>query len=77
VDGIDWVRQVMHLFTVIQLVCLITLWFVKTSAWGLLFPLFIAMLVPVRFLLGKFFEPQHLAVLDAEENPEEEEETWL
>ena len=50
---------------------------VKTSTWGILFPLFIALLVPIRFLLGKFFDPQYLAALDAEETPEEEEETWL
>jgi hypothetical protein len=75
VRRVPW--RVMHVFTVIQLVCLVVLWFVKTSAWGLLFPLFVAMLVPVRFLLGKLFEPQYLAALDAEENPEEEEETWL
>jgi mannitol/fructose-specific phosphotransferase system IIA component (Ntr-type) len=70
-------HRVMHLFTVIQLACLLILWFVKTSAWGILFPLFIAMLVPVRFTLAAFFEPPHLALLDAEEIPEEEAEAWL
>lgn len=69
-------RKAMHLFTMVQLVCLIVLWVVKTSAWGILFPLFIAILVPIRFMLNWFFEPANLAVLDAEENPEEEEETW-
>ena len=69
-------RRKMHTFTLIQLVCLGVLWFVKTSAFGILFPVFIALLVPIRFLLGKFFKPEHLAALDAEENPEEEEETW-
>ncbi len=75
-----YVRRVphrfIHLFTVIQLVCLLVLWFVKISVWGILFPLFIATLVPIRFGLSAIFEPQHLAVLDAEENPEEEEEAW-
>ena len=70
-------RRVIHLFTVLQLVCLVVLWSVKTSAWGILFPLFIAMLVPIRFGLLAFFDSQHLAILDAEENPEEEEEAWV
>ena len=39
-------------------------------------PLFIALLVPVRFVLQRFFASEHLAVLDADEDPEEEEETW-
>lgn len=75
-----YVRRVpwttMHLFTGIQLLCLVVLWIVKTSNWGLLFPLFIAILVPVRFSLSRFFDAEHLAVLDAEENPEEEADTW-
>jgi hypothetical protein len=69
--------KVMHLFTLVQLICLIVLWVVKTSAWGILFPLFIAMLVPIRFGLGKAFDRQHIDLLDAEENPAEEEETWF
>jgi mannitol/fructose-specific phosphotransferase system IIA component (Ntr-type) len=69
-------RRVMHVFTVIQLVCLVVLWVVKTSEWGLVFPLFIAILVPVRFSLNMFFDQEYLAALDAEENPEEERETW-
>lgn len=69
-------RPIMHLFTLVQLVCLGVLWFVKASAFGILFPLFIALLVPVRFVLGRFFEPEYIAALDSEENPEEEEETW-
>lgn len=69
-------RLAMHVFTGIQLVCLIVLWVVKASAWGILFPLFIAILVPIRFMLDKFFDASHLAALDAEELPEEEEETW-
>ena len=66
-----------HLFTVIQLTCLIVLWIVKTSAWGILFPLFIASLVPIRFLCGRlWFSEEQLAALDAEEEPEEEELQW-
>lgn len=76
-----YVRRVpkgtIHLFTLLQLVCLLVLWVVKTSAYGILFPLLIALLVPFRFLLSKFFSPNDLAMLDAEEDPEEEEETWM
>lgn len=69
-------KRVMHVFTAVQLICLVVLWIVKTSAWGMLFPLFIAILVPIRFLLPNLFEPQYLAILDADEDPQEEAETW-
>jgi mannitol/fructose-specific phosphotransferase system IIA component (Ntr-type) len=62
-----------HKFTLLQLVCLIVLWVVKESPLGILFPLFIALLVPVRLLAGRFFADEHLEALDAEEQPREEE----
>jgi hypothetical protein len=66
-----------HLFTVIQLVCLVVLWVIKASAWGILFPLFIAALVPIRFVIARFFfTDKQMAALDAEEEPEEEELQW-
>lgn len=65
-----------HKFTLLQLVCLAVLWIVKASVLGLLFPLFIALLVPVRFLAGRFFSAEHLTALDSEEEPEEEEHHW-
>ena len=63
-----------HKFTVVQSLSLAVLWVVKTSAIAILFPLFIALLVPVRMLLNKYFKAEHLALLDAEEEPEEESE---
>jgi len=69
-------KLTMHLFTAIQLVCLGVLWAVKVSAWGILFPLFIALLVPVRLVLPRFMSVEHLAILDAEEDPEEESDAW-
>ena len=69
-------RRVLHSFTFIQLVGLVILWVVKTSAFGILFPMFIALLVPFRFVLNYVFEQRDLEVLDAEENPEEEGESW-
>ena len=54
-----YVRKVpaakLHTFTAVQLVGLAVLWIVKTSAIALLFPLFIALLVPLRLLLNKYF----------------------
>ncbi len=67
---------VMHLFTATQLGCLVGLWVVKSSAWAILFPLFIGLLVPIRFVLARFFAQNHLSALDAEENPREEAESW-
>jgi hypothetical protein len=69
-------RWTMHLFTLIQLGCLTVLLVVKVSAVGILFPLFIALLVPVRLLLNRFFAEDHLKALDADEIPEEEETQW-
>jgi hypothetical protein len=61
----------------IQLACLAVLWIVKSSTLGILFPLFIALLVPVRLALTYVFTPKELAALDAEAEPEEEETHWL
>ncbi|MCB9596062.1 MAG: HCO3- transporter [Sandaracinaceae bacterium] len=62
-----------HFFTAIQVACLGGLWAVKASAIGILFPFFLALLVPVRMLLARVFAPEHLALLDAEEVPADEE----
>lgn len=64
--------NVVHKYTAIQAICLGLLWIVKVSAAAILFPLFIAILVPIRFMLNKYFDHAHLALLDAEEQPEEE-----
>ncbi len=69
-------RWTIHAFTLLQLACLGVLWFVKSSGIGILFPVFIALLVPVRLLAGRFFATEHLAALDAEEEPEEEQTDW-
>jgi hypothetical protein len=49
------------------------LWFVKDSSYGVLFPLCIALLVPIRRGLERVFTQKDLAFLDADENPEEEQ----
>ena len=43
-------------------------------ALGIVFPLFIGLLVPLRMMLERWFKPEHLALLDAEETPEDEED---
>jgi mannitol/fructose-specific phosphotransferase system IIA component (Ntr-type) len=75
--GTHYIRKLknrtIHVYTLIQFICLVVLWIVKSTTLGILFPLFIAMLIPVRTLLvGRLFTPQQLAVLDADEAPEEE-----
>eukprot|EP01029_Cantina_marsupialis_P032408 TRINITY_DN9868_c0_g2_i1.p1 TRINITY_DN9868_c0_g2~~TRINITY_DN9868_c0_g2_i1.p1 ORF type:complete len:950 (+),score=326.52 TRINITY_DN9868_c0_g2_i1:44-2893(+) len=75
---VRWVpKKSIHLFTVIQAVCLILLFVVKSSPIAITFPLFIAVLVPLRSkLLPKWFTTRHLNLLDAEEaeNDDEAEE---
>lgn len=68
---------VIHRFTAVQTGLLALLWILKTSSMGILFPLLIALLVPIRFVLDRVFEPGHLALLDAEEEPDQEEEANL
>ncbi len=65
-----WVSR----YTAIQAVGLATLWVVKASALGILFPLFIGLLVPVRMLLRRWFKPEYLALLDGHEEPEDTQE---
>lgn len=71
--------RTIHVFTGIQLVCLVVLWMIQTNknpGVAILFPLFIALLVPLRMACGWWFTPEQLAALDAEEEPEEEETHW-
>lgn len=59
-----------HKFTFIQLVCLVGLWVVKSSRLGIIFPLMIAALVPVYRVVARYFNPQHAALLAAEDQEE-------
>jgi len=72
-------RKRIHLFTLLQLSCLVVLWIVKVSkisAIAIMFPVVIALMVPARLLSARFFTAEELAALDAEEEPEEEETHW-
>lgn len=71
--------KIIHRFTLVQLVCLVVLCGITlspNSSLRLSFPLFIALLVPVRLLVGRVFDAKHLISLDAEETPSEEETHW-
>ena len=65
-------RAIVHRYTLVQALGRLILWVVKASAIAVLFPLVIALLVPLRLLLDRVFEPGHLAFLDAAETPDEE-----
>lgn len=65
---------VIHRFTLIQLLCLGGLWAVKVSRLGIVFPVFIAALVPLRIWMGRFFTEEELESLDAEETPDENQD---
>jgi mannitol/fructose-specific phosphotransferase system IIA component (Ntr-type) len=71
--------KVIHRLTLVQLACLIVLCVITLSpnpSLRLSFPLFIALLVPVRMMVGRAFQDEHLTALDAEETPQEEETHW-
>ena len=68
-------NRVIHAYTGIQVVCLGALWLLKSSSLGLLFPVLIASLVPIRRSLNRYFDPEHLRALDAEEEATVFEET--
>ncbi|KAK9873021.1 hypothetical protein WA026_020754 [Henosepilachna vigintioctopunctata] len=54
-----------HLFTIIQLACLLCLWTVKSfSSTSILFPLMLVVMIAVRKFLDQIFTQQELRVLD-------------
>ena len=72
--------RTIHLFTLVQVLCLGVLCFLNVSDSEILriiFPVFIALLVPVRALLARFMDDDHLAFLDADEEPDAEDGHWV
>ncbi|XP_071443219.1 band 3 anion transport protein isoform X2 [Hetaerina americana] len=77
---VPYVRRVqtmkMHLFTFIQLMCLVVLWTVKSTQAALAFPFFLILMVPLRIHLKHCFSPSELHALDSSdaalENEDEE-----
>ncbi|XP_060683706.1 anion exchange protein 3-like [Hemiscyllium ocellatum] len=58
----------MNLFTMIQLMCIVVLWVIKSTIISLAFPFFLILTVPTRrYLLPKIFKERELMVLDSEE----------
>lgn len=69
---LSYVRKVhtrrMHIFTVIQLLCIVILWAINKSAFSLAFPFVLILTVPLRmFALGKIFSPVEMKSLDGDE----------
>lgn len=58
----------MNIFTVLQLIFLVLLWIVKSTAAFFAFPFFVILLIPIRFKLMPFvFTEKELHELDNEE----------
>jgi hypothetical protein len=60
--------KITNLFTVIQVACLGAMFWVKESPYGVLFPVVIAMLAPLRFALEKtgVVKKEYMDILDTE-----------
>ncbi|XP_073840972.1 anion exchange protein Ae2 isoform X1 [Musca autumnalis] len=64
----------MHLFTVIQVLCLAILWAVKSSKISLAFPFFLVMMVPIRMKLAAMYKPHEMQALDGSEAKADDDE---
>ncbi|XP_022249553.1 anion exchange protein 2-like [Limulus polyphemus] len=81
---VPYVRHVqtrkMHMFTIIQIICLVVLWIVKSTEAEMAFPFVLLMMVPVRLQLKKCFTQKELQALDGDEtkqaNQEEEPDIY-
>jgi hypothetical protein len=70
-------RNTIHKFTLIQLGCFIALWLLKSSRFGIFFPLLIAALVPIYIFMSRFFDKEHLEILVAEEEDEHADSQYI
>ncbi|CAG9857657.1 unnamed protein product [Phyllotreta striolata] len=74
----SYVRKVktmkMHLFTFIQLICLVVLWVIKSTKASLAFPFFLLLLVPLRSQLPKLFSQRELRALDGDQADVDDQE---
>ncbi|KAM8934731.1 anion exchange protein 3 isoform 2-T2 [Pelodytes ibericus] len=58
----------MHLFTCVQLSCIVILWVVKSTPASLAFPFLLILTVPLRrYILPRFFHERELKALDSED----------
>ncbi|XP_043287290.1 anion exchange protein 2 isoform X6 [Venturia canescens] len=71
----NYVRRVqtykMHIFTLVQILCLATLWIVKSTRAALSLPFFLILMIPLRAQMTRFFTNAELRALDSKE-PEHE-----
>ncbi|XP_076119844.1 anion exchange protein 3 [Alosa pseudoharengus] len=59
----------MNMFTIIQLLCIVLLWVVKSTVASLAFPFILIMTVPLRrLILARIFEERELQALDGDED---------
>ncbi|XDV44905.1 hypothetical protein PO909_013119 [Leuciscus waleckii] len=59
----------MHVFTVIQIVCLAVLWMVKSSPVSLALPFILILTIPLRmFMTGRLFTEQEIKYLDGDDS---------
>ncbi|XP_065160163.1 band 3 anion transport protein isoform X3 [Atheta coriaria] len=74
----SYVRRVktikMHLFTFVQLMCLVILWVVKSTKASLAFPFFLLLMIPLRGLLKHLFTPVELRALDGDQPDVDDDE---
>ncbi|KAL6421033.1 hypothetical protein ACFW04_013566 [Cataglyphis niger] len=76
----NYVRRVqtykMHVFTLIQILCLVVLWIVKSTRAALALPFFLILMMPLRAQMSHFFTAAELRALDSK-GPEHEVEDEL
>ncbi|XP_070569674.1 band 3 anion transport protein-like isoform X2 [Ptychodera flava] len=75
---VRYVRKVktyrMHIYTILQLFCLGTLWAVKSTIAALAFPFVLILMVPVRFhVITKIFTQREIDELDSDEVGDDDE----
>ncbi|XP_057326306.1 band 3 anion transport protein isoform X2 [Microplitis mediator] len=65
----NYVRRVqtykMHLFTLVQILCLTVLWIVKSTPAALALPFFLILMIPLRSQMTRFFTAAELRALDS------------
>ncbi|XP_076377977.1 anion exchange protein Ae2 isoform X3 [Megalopta genalis] len=65
----NYVRRVqtykMHIFTLIQILCLAVLWIVKSTRAALALPFFLILMIPLRAQMSHFFNVAELRALDS------------
>ncbi|XP_054012182.1 band 3 anion exchange protein isoform X4 [Hylaeus anthracinus] len=73
----NYVRRVqtykMHIFTLIQILCLAVLWTVKSTRAALALPFFLILMIPLRAQMSHFFTAAELRALDSKGSEHEDE----